>query len=140
MAQTLETVVSKVIAVERSSIEVNWVFQSDLQKPEQKYSRQRKLLRPIRPQGPNHRHRQAQDHGISNKITDTGSNGEGDSTHTSCRLGILCFKVPESVDWHALKEVSKEDGDPPGDDDDGSDVDGYPKSTRRREETVVKQE
>ncbi len=121
-------------------LELTGVPPNDLQKPEQEYPRQRKLLRPIRPQGPNHRHRQAQNHDISDKVTDTGSNREGDSIQTSCRLGILCFKVPESVYWHALKDVGEEDGDPPGDDDDGSGVDGYSKATRRRKETVVEQE
>ncbi len=116
------------------------ILPNDLQKPEQENPRQRKLLRPIRPQRPNHRHRQAQDHDVSDKVTDTGSNGEGDSIQTSCRLGIFCFKVPESVYWHALKDVSEEDGDPPGDDDDGSGVDSHSKATRRRKETVVKQE
>lgn len=134
-------VISKVVIVNRSmSKSLTEVFQGDLQKPEQENPRQRKLLRPIRPQRPNHRHRQAQDHDISNKITDAGANGEGDNVHTSCGLGMLCFKVPEGVYWHALEDVSEEDRDPPGGDDDAGGIDGYSKRTRRREETVVEQE
>ena len=131
-------VVSQVVIVNRFMPKfLTEIFQNDLQKPEQENPRQRKLLRPIRPQRPNHRHRQAQDHDISNKITDAGANGEGDSAHTSCGLGILCFKIPEGVCWHALKDVSEENRDPPGDDDDTGGVDGYSKRMRRREETVV---
>lgn len=49
------------------------------------------------------------------------------------------MKVPEGVDRHALKDVSEQDGNPPGDDDGGDGVDGYSKTTRGGEETVVEQ-
>ena len=52
---------------------------------------------------------------------------------------IVHSKVPEGLYWHALKDISEQDGDPPGDDDDGGGVDGYSKTTRRGEETVVEQ-
>ena len=113
---------------------------NDLQKPEQEDARQSDLLRPSRSQRPNHRHRQAQDHDISNQITDASADGEGDSVHAFCPGEVLCLIVPEGVYWHALKEVGEKDGDPPSDDNDGSGVDGYSKTTRGREETVVEQE
>lgn len=134
-------VVSKVITFQR----VIDVFRSDLievlcndlQKPKQENPRQRNLLPPIRPQRPNHRHRQAQDHDISNKVTDTGTDGEGDGAHAMCRLRMPI--IPEGIYWHALKDVGEEDCNPPSDDDDAGGVDGYSKATRWREETIIEQ-
>lgn len=113
---------------------------NNLQKPQQENPRQRNLLRPSRPQGPNHGHRQAQDHDVGGEITDAGANGEVDSAHASCRLGILYLNVPEGADGYALKQVSEQDGDPPGEDHDGGGVYGYSETARGGEETVVEQE
>lgn len=113
------------------------VLQHDLQKAEQENPCQSNFLPPIRAQRPNHGHRQAQDHDIGNEITDTAADGEGDGVHAMCRLGMP--EVPESIYWHALKDVGEEDCDPPSDDDDGGGVDGYSKATRWREETIVEQ-
>ena len=60
-----------------------------------------------------------------------------DSAHASCCLDILYSVVPKGIYWHALKDVSEQDGDPPGDDDDGGVVEGYSERTRGKEETVV---
>ena len=112
----------------------------NLQKPQQENPRQRNLLRSSRLQKPNHGHRQAQDHDIGGEITDAGANAELESAHASRRLGILYFNVPEGVDWHALKKVSEQDGDPPGEYYDGGGVNGYSETTRGGEETVIEQE
>ena len=112
--------------------------ENDLQKPEQENPRQRNLLSPIRSQGPDHRHRQAQNHNISKKIANAAANGKADSIHAFRRLGYL--EIPEGIYWHALKDACQYDGDPPGDDDDGVGVDGYSETTRGKEETIVEQE
>ena len=50
------------------------------------------------------------------------------------------MEVPEGLYGHALKDVREQDSDPPCDDNEGGDVDGYSEATRRTEETKVEQE